>query len=77
MMVAFQRAWTMPMRRALPSCSCGVGPLMPDILDARGCGKEGYQSKRTKGWGDGGSFVVYVVDAASSGDVFLSRGRDE
>lgn len=27
MMVAFQRAWTMPMRRALPSCCCGVGPL--------------------------------------------------
>lgn len=21
------------MRRALPSCSCGVGPLMPDIFD--------------------------------------------
>ena len=27
MMVSFQRACTMPMRRALPSCSSGLGPL--------------------------------------------------
>lgn len=27
MMVWFQRAWTMPMRRELPSWCCGVGPL--------------------------------------------------
>lgn len=28
MMVSFQRACTMPMRRAEPSCCCGVGPLV-------------------------------------------------
>jgi hypothetical protein len=27
-MVSFQRAWTMPMRRLLPSWSCGAGPLL-------------------------------------------------
>jgi hypothetical protein len=27
MMVSFHRAWTMPIRRLLPSWSCGAGPL--------------------------------------------------
>lgn len=31
MTVAFQRAWTMPMRKAEPSCCSGVGPLREDI----------------------------------------------
>lgn len=28
MILSFQRAWTMPMRRPLPSWSCGDGPLL-------------------------------------------------
>jgi len=28
MMVSFQRAWTMPMRRELPSWTWGAGPLV-------------------------------------------------
>lgn len=33
MMSAFQRAWTMPMRRPEPSCCSGVGPFMFGSVD--------------------------------------------
>ena len=32
MMVSFQRAWMMPMRRPLPSWCCGAGPLVCTIV---------------------------------------------
>lgn len=39
MMVSFQRAWTMPTRRALPSWTWGAGPLVSEcILRGGSCG---------------------------------------
>lgn len=34
MMVSFHRACTMPMRKALPSCSSGLGPLRVEAMIA-------------------------------------------
>ena len=40
MMVSFQRAWMMPMRRPLPSWCCGAGPLVCTIVSGRDCSFE-------------------------------------
>jgi hypothetical protein len=37
MISAFQRAWTMPIRRPEPSCCSGVGPFMLDVYEQK-CG---------------------------------------
>lgn len=43
MMVEFQRAWTMPMRRPVPSCCWGVGPLREDMIGVRRVSYGGFE----------------------------------